>query len=66
MLVVVVKRVLVLLCEGCEADRSCGRPVALQKELQTLTGISQVTVADHQGIGALRNNRDVGVNMEQR
>ena len=55
---------LVVLGEGCEADRSSGCPVALQEELQTLAGISQVTVTDHQGIGALRDKRDIGVNVE--
>ena len=56
---------LVLLSERCEADRTRGCPVALQKELQALAGISKVTVTDHQRIGTLGNNSDIGVNMDR-
>ena len=38
---------------GRERDGASGCPVALQKQLKTLTGIVQITVSDHQGIGTL-------------
>ena len=43
---------------GREGDGASGSPVALQEQLQTLTGIVQVTISDHQGIGTLRMRRE--------
>ena len=44
----------------CEADGASGCPVALQEQLQTLTGIVQITVSDHQGIGTLEVETEGG------
>ena len=51
---------LVVMSEGCKADRSRGRPVTLQEQLQTLTGIIQITVPYHQRVRALREREREG------
>lgn len=39
--------------ERSQTDRASGGPVALEEKLQALARIIQITISDHQGVGAL-------------